>query len=90
MNHKSKLNHLKSQRQIIRSHLLAGESITSMEAFEEHGITRLPAIIHTLREYEKIPIETIRIQGKGNKWWGLNQIPPAKLKEARQAVNGKY
>ena len=78
-----------TQRQVIRRHLCAGGTITTMEAFKQHGITRLPAIIHILRVKEKIPVETIRIQGDGHKWWGLNRIPPAKLKEAGRAASDK-
>ena len=89
MNVKLKLKNQSTQRQVIRNHLFSGGTITTMEAFGKYGITRLSAIIHVLRVKEKIPIETIRIQGNGHKWWGLNRIPPAKLKEARRAASDK-
>lgn len=37
-------------RTLIFKHLKSGKSITSFEAFEEYGITRLSAIIFDLRE----------------------------------------
>ena len=39
-----------TQRNIIFSRLTSGKPITSWEAFEEYGITRLSAIIYDLRE----------------------------------------
>ncbi len=89
MSNKPKSTKQNTQRQIIRKHLLSGGTITTIDAFSKYGITRLPAIIHVLRQKEKIPIETIRIQGDGHKWWGLNRIPPAKLKEVRRAASDK-
>lgn len=89
MNDYSGYENHSTQLQIVRTHLLSGGSITSMEAFLEFWITRLSAIIHILRKKEKLPIETIRKLGNGNKWWGEYRIPPDKLKEARQAASGK-
>lgn len=38
-----------NKTQIIKQRLKDGHSITSKEAFEEYGVTRLAAIIHKLR-----------------------------------------
>lgn len=81
MNGKLKLN---SQKFLIQNRLLHGNSITSMEAFEELKITRLAAIIHILRAKLKIPIETIRMSGVHNKRLAIYRIPPSLLKKQQQ------
>lgn len=54
----------KDQWEIILEHLKSGRSITSMEAINEYGFTRLSAIIHTLRnsgyniDTTMIPVKT--------------------------------
>ena len=73
-----------NQKLLVLSHLLDGYSISSMEAFKEHKITRLAAIIHTLRAKLKIPIETMRMSGEYNKWWARYRIPPSLLKKQQQ------
>lgn len=40
---------MKGQRQAILKHLITHGSITSMQAFQEYGVTRLSAIIHDFR-----------------------------------------
>ena len=45
-----------SQRSIIRTHLLAGKSITPIEALNLCGCFRLSAVIHILRHEEDLPI----------------------------------
>lgn len=40
---------MRGQRNAILNHLKSGKSITSKEAFELYGVTRLSAIIHDLR-----------------------------------------
>lgn len=39
-----------SKKKIVENHLNEGKTITSMEAFEKYGITRLSAIIFNLRK----------------------------------------
>lgn len=68
-----------SQKLRVKIHLKSGKAITSMEAFYEYKITRLAAIIYILRVKEKIPIETIRVKGRGKKWWAVYVILPTKL-----------
>lgn len=53
-----------TKTQIVKSLLEGGGSISSMEAFEKHGITRLAAIIFSLRRSHKMRIETKLITGK--------------------------
>ena len=54
---------MKGQRNAILNHLRNIGSITSMEAFNLYGVTRLSAIIHDLRDMG-FPIHTIMIDGK--------------------------
>lgn len=53
-----------SQKQAIVNHLYKVGHITSMEAFEHYGATRLSAIIHVLRHNEGMNIETRMVVGK--------------------------
>ena len=52
---------MRGQRSAILNHLQSGKSITSKEAFELYGVTRLSAIIYDLRG--KYPIRTIMVTG---------------------------
>lgn len=54
---------MKGQRNAILNHLKNIGTITSMEAFNLYGVTRLSAIIHDLRDMG-FPIHTIMIDGK--------------------------
>lgn len=54
---------MKGQRNAILNHLRNIGSITSMEAFNLYGVTRLSAIIHDLRDMG-FPIHTIMVDGK--------------------------
>ena len=59
----------KTQKEAIKKHLIGYGHITSVDAYNAYGITRLSAIIFLLRE-EGLLIETLRKQvvGKfGNK-----------------------
>ena len=53
---------MKGQRNAILSHLKTGKPITSKEAFELYGVTRLSAIIHDLR-LMGYSIHTLMIDG---------------------------
>lgn len=56
-----------NQKQEVLRHIKRYGSITSMEAFEKYGITRLSAIIYILRrEYEIITIMRTSINRYGN------------------------
>lgn len=52
-----------TQRKAVMTHLQEKGSITSMEAFQLYGVTRLSSIIHTFRK-QGILIGTIMIDGK--------------------------
>lgn len=53
---------MRGQRNAILAHLKTGKPITSREAFELYGVTRLSAIIHDLRNMGYI-IHTLMIDG---------------------------
>lgn len=53
---------MRGQRNAILAHLKAGKSITSKEAFELYGVTRLSAIVHDLRNMGYV-IHTIMVEG---------------------------
>ncbi len=56
-----------NQKQEVLRHIKRYGSITSMEAFEKYGITRLSAIIYILRrEYEIVTIMRTSINRYGN------------------------
>ena len=56
-----------NQKQEVLRHIKKYGSITSMEAFEKYGITRLSAIIYILRrEYEIVTIMRTSINRYGN------------------------
>lgn len=67
-----------SQKAAIRAHLLAGESITQLQALKWFGCLRLGAVIFDLRE-EGLPIETERLQVAPKKRVGNYFIKPEKL-----------
>jgi hypothetical protein len=48
-----------TQRDRVIQHINDFGSISSLEAFREYGITRLSAIIWTLRHEEEMPIDSI-------------------------------
>ena len=53
-----------TKKQRVLNHLKSGKSITSMEAITLYGVTRLAAVIHTLKTYEGYNIESENIKGK--------------------------
>lgn len=56
-----------NQKQEVLRHIKRYGSITSMEAFEKYGITRLSAIIYILRrEYEIVTIMRTSVNRYGN------------------------
>ena len=56
-----------NQKQEVLRHIKRYGSITSMEAFEKYGITRLSALIYILRrEYEIVTIMRTSINRYGN------------------------
>lgn len=62
-----------SQRSEILKYLMKGKSITSWEAFEKFGATRLSAIIYDLRkDAHRIGGVSCREQN-GRKFWNLNK-----------------
>ncbi len=61
------MNKKKTQKQMIEEYLLAGNSITPLEALERFGCFRLAAIIHQIRE--KRHVYTTMITNKyGNRF----------------------
>nr|DAG78392.1 MAG TPA: helix-turn-helix domain protein [Caudoviricetes sp.] len=56
-----------NQKQEVLRHIKRYGSITSMEAFEKYGITRLSAIIYILRrEYEIVTLMRTSVNRYGN------------------------
>ena len=53
-----------TQYDMVLNHLKQSGNISSWEAFEQYGITRLSAYIHTLRHKDGIAITTERHRGK--------------------------
>ena len=53
---------MRGQRNAILNHLKSGKTITSKEAFELYGVTRLSAIVHDLRNMG-YAIHTIMVDG---------------------------
>ena len=52
---------MKTQKQLIEKHLLEKGKITSWEAFEIYGVTRLSHIIYILRKkYDIISVSTTK------------------------------
>lgn len=63
---------MKNKTQLILSHLQKKKKITSWEAIELYGATRLAATIHQLKEYG-YEIQTHMVQGEGNIRWAVYQ-----------------
>ena len=59
----------KSQLNQIKQHLLWYDTITSWEAIEKYRITRLSAIIHTLRHEEGMNITSTDKRKENGKNW---------------------
>ena len=57
----------RSQRQIIKDHLLAGASISSMQAYEVYKIVCLTSRISELRK-QGLQIEQKRVNRDGTHW----------------------
>ena len=57
----------RSQNQIIKDHLLTGQSITSWEAIEVYRITTLPTRISQLRK-KGLTIQRKRVDKDGKHW----------------------
>ena len=57
----------RSQNQIIKDHLLTGQSITSWQAIEVYRITTLPTRVSQLRQ-KGLNIEDKRINKDGKHW----------------------
>lgn len=52
-----------TKKQKILNHLKSGKTITSMEAINLYGVTRLAAVVHTLKK-EMHPIQSENVKGK--------------------------
>lgn len=55
---------IKTQKEAVLNHLKTKGTITSMEAIQEYGATRLSAIIFELRHKDGYDIETRMLTGK--------------------------
>lgn len=53
---------MRGQRNVVLEYLKAGNSLTSKEAFERFGVTRLSAIIHDFKQMG-YNIHTIMVDG---------------------------
>lgn len=62
---------LDTQGKIVKAHLERNGSITSMEAFRKYNITRISAIIYTLR-HSGMKIETERVNKKNKEGKVMN------------------
>ena len=51
-----------TQKEAVKKHLLSGKSLTSVEAFELFGCTRLAVVISSLRK-DGFDIRTIMMEG---------------------------
>jgi|TARA_R100000306_G_C4324160_1_gene116754 hypothetical protein len=56
-----------TKKQKILNHLKSGKTITSMEAINLYGVTRLAAVVHTLKR-ERHPIESENVKGKNGNY----------------------
>lgn len=52
-----------TQKEAVKKHLLSGKSLTSVEAFELFGCTRLAVVISSLRK-DGFDIRTLMMEGK--------------------------
>ncbi|MHC4361177.1 MAG: helix-turn-helix domain-containing protein [Planctomycetota bacterium] len=50
-----------NKSKLVESHLRSGKTLTSLEAIEMWGVTRLAAIIHTLRKEYNISTTMIKV-----------------------------
>ena len=57
-----------TKKQRVLNHLKSGKSITSMEAITLYGVTRLAAVIHTLKTYEGHNIDSENVKGKNGNY----------------------
>ena len=53
-----------TQKEKIAKHLKSGKTITTIQAFQKFGCTRLAAVISDLKPGMKIVAENVRINGK--------------------------
>ncbi len=74
-----------TQRQVIRTHLLEGKSMTAMEAVNDYGIYRLSAIIRDFKKLDGILIESIKVPHVISVWWPGDalKVPDTALITAR-------
>ena len=72
--HKSILSHLQdeTQNKIVLEYLLTHQSMTTYEAYEKFGITRLPSRVNDLRNMG-VEIEC-EMKYKGRKHWGEYRV----------------
>ena len=71
-----------TKKEKVLNHLKSGKSITSIEAITLYGVTRLAAVIHTLKTYEGYKIESENIKGKNTIY--------SKYKLIKTDNNGQY
>lgn len=65
-----------SKHEMIKNHLLRGESITGLQAIDLYGVYRLSSVIGRLRNKANIPIETTMIySGDGKTVFARYWIP---------------
>ena len=59
---------IKSQNRKIAEHLMAGKSITPVEALNNYGCFRLGARIHDLKNKQGFNIETKTVESNGKRF----------------------
>ena len=64
-----------SQETVVLNHLKRYGTITSMEAFSKYQITRLSAIVHTLRHKRGYDIQTLMVYKNGTHFARYTMLP---------------
>ncbi len=71
-----------SQLEIVLNHLNEFKTITSWEAIEKYRITRLSAIIHTLRHDKGLIISSTEKRNEDGKNWVLYRLEGVKDRQS--------
>jgi len=69
-----KIPQFETQLEQVERHLRSGKEITTWQAIQEYGITRLPRYIHTLKKSGlKIKDKWLERDGKRFKKWTISE-----------------
>lgn len=75
---------MKSQNELIKNHLLAGKSITALEALQKFGCLRLSGRIHNLRRDHDLPVQAERVK-KNGKYIARYYLPHTHLNNLKKS-----